>query len=85
LVGSEYHLRANDWHDWNAKMRLVTSVSLEREVKEDGKLLAQLNNQSFSDYINDLLKREAEVERYRVEEARRILCPVSQRTLVRLP
>jgi predicted CopG family antitoxin len=65
-------------------MREPTSVSLEKEVREDGKILATLEGySSFSDFVNELIKDKAEVERFRIEEARKLRrnsCHVSPRT-----
>jgi hypothetical protein len=65
-------------------MREPTSVSLERNVREDGKILASIEGySSFSDFVNELIKDRADVERFRIEEARKLrrdTCHVSQRT-----
>jgi hypothetical protein len=63
-------------------MRTPTSVSLEPQVKEDGRILAELEgHSSFSDFVNELIKEKADIERFRIEEARKLrrnLCRVSQ-------
>lgn len=53
-------------------MKKITSVYLEKDVVDRGKILAILNqHKNFSDFVNSLIKREVEVEQARIESAKR--------------
>ena len=57
----------------------IVSITLDPDVHEDGKILAALMDaHSFSDYVNQLIAREAEVERYRIEEMKNAKAGVHQ-------
>lgn len=53
-------------------MKLVTSVTLDKEVAHKAKILAKLDGKSFSELVNQILGDVVEVEEYRISEFERI-------------